>query len=49
MILKRIFKTLLFLKNNYCNDVQEVDWSEVLLEKDLDLALVVFKHLLLPL
>ncbi len=46
IILKRIFKN--FNENNYCNEVREVDWSEVLLEEDPDLALGVFDRLLLP-
>ena len=46
VIFKRIFKN--FNEYNYCNEVREVDWSDVLQKEDPDLALRAFDSLLLP-
>ena len=40
VIFKRIFKN--FNEYNYCNEVREVDWSDVLQKEDPDLALRAF-------
>lgn len=46
IVLKRSFKH--FNENNFCDEVRQVDWSQVLQEDDPNLALGVFDHLLFP-
>lgn len=46
IIIKRTFKY--FNEATFCNDIRNIDWSQVLQEVDPDLALEVFMNLFMP-